>query len=140
MKKKEMKGMADTLPERIITGKCKSHFNYNIEAVVIEDEEGNPKTVYKYDYVVIEGKLTKAKIIKALGDTKLDSVEAIVPEEIETQYNESKEAIQLSEITDLTYAQLDTYIDNHVTDLASAKEFLKKLSKVVLAILKHQNI
>lgn len=135
-----MKGQSDSIPDRIVIGECKSHFNYNIEEVEIEDEEGNPKTVYKYDYVVIEGKLTKAKIQKALADTKLDSVEEIVPEDIETQYNESKEAIRLSEITDITYAELDTYIDNHVTDLATAKEFLKKLSKVVLAILKHQNI
>jgi hypothetical protein len=34
----------------------------------------------------------------------------------------------------LTYNQVDVYIDNNVTDLASAKEFLKKLSKVVLCI------
>ena len=34
----------------------------------------------------------------------------------------------------LTYNQIDTYIDNNVTDLASAKKFLKKLSKIVLYI------
>ena len=43
-----------------------------------------------------------------------------------------KKDIRLSFIQDLTPTQVETYIDNNVTDLASAKEFLKKLSKVVL--------
>jgi hypothetical protein len=41
-----------------------------------------------------------------------------------------------AELADLTFAQLDTYIDNQVADLASAKAYLKKLSKVVLAMIK----
>lgn len=41
-----------------------------------------------------------------------------------------------AELADLTVAQLDTYIDANVTDLASAKTYLKKLSKVVLGIIK----
>ena len=44
--------------------------------------------------------------------------------------------IGLSAISEMTYAQLDTYIDNNVTNLAEAKQYLKKLSKVVLAIVK----
>lgn len=44
--------------------------------------------------------------------------------------------IGLSAISGMTYAQLDTYIDNNVTNLAEAKQYLKKLSKVVLAIVK----
>ena len=135
-----MKGQSDSIPERIIVGKGKSHYNYNIEEVETEDEEGNPKTIYTYDYVVIEGKLTKAKIIKELDNIKLSIEEEFDPDEIEITYNESKEAIQLSEIANLTYSQLDTYIDNHVTDLASAKAYMKKLSKVVLAILRYSNI
>lgn len=39
----------------------------------------------------------------------------------------------------LTYNQIDIYIDNNVTDLASAKEFLKKLSKVVLYLERLRN-
>lgn len=131
-----MKGQSDSIPDRIVIGKCKSHFNYNIEEVVIEDEEGNPKTIYKYDYVEIEGNLTKAKIEKALSDTKLDIVEEIVPEAIEAQYNGSKEAIKLSKLSNLSFEQFDTYITNNVTDLPSAKTYIKELSKVVLAMLK----
>ena len=44
--------------------------------------------------------------------------------------------IGLSAISGMTYAQLDTYIDENVTNLAEAKQYLKKLSKVVLAIVK----
>jgi hypothetical protein len=31
-----------------------------------------------------------------------------------------------------TYDQIDDYIDSNVTDMASVREFLKKLSKVTL--------
>jgi len=34
------------------------------------------------------------------------------------------------------YKKVDNYIDNNVTDLKTAKAFLKKLTKVVLYILK----
>lgn len=40
------------------------------------------------------------------------------------------------DLANLTFGQLDNYIENNVTDLASAKLFLKKLSKVVLAHIK----
>lgn len=135
-----MKSQSDTIPERLITGRGKAHYNYNIHEIEIEDHEGNPKTVYEYDYVVIEGTVTKAKIIEALEDSKLDISEPCNPEELETDYNAAIGAIENSNFTNLTYAQLDTYIDNNVTSLASAKTYLKKLSKVVLAILKYVNV
>lgn len=48
-----------------------------------------------------------------------------------------REAIGIrARIASLTYAQLDQYIDNNVTDLASAKLYLKRLSGVVLAMAK----
>lgn len=40
------------------------------------------------------------------------------------------------EIAQLTFDQLDTYIETNVVDLASAKDFLKKLAKVVLGQIK----
>jgi len=138
-RKKEMKSQSDTIPERIIQGKGKGHFNFNIHQIEIE-EDGIARTVYAYDYVVIEGKLTKSKIIKALEDTKLDIDEEYDPANIETEYTEAKEALGLSDIASMTYAELDTYINNHVTTLAEVKAYLKKLSRVVLAILKYSNI
>lgn len=41
---------------------------------------------------------------------------------------------------DIEYPDVDTYIDNHVTDLASARAFLKKLGKIVLALLKFNGL
>ena len=42
----------------------------------------------------------------------------------------------LEEIAGYSFEQLDTYVENNVTDLASAKQYLKKLSKVSLGLAK----
>ena len=57
----------------------------------------------------------------------------------EAQFDARRQAnndIDLSDIAAMTYAQLDTYIDNNVTDLPSARSYLRKISRIVLAILK----
>ena len=57
----------------------------------------------------------------------------------EAQFDARRQAnndIDLSDIAAMTYAQLDTYIDNNVTDLPSARAYLRKISRIVLAILK----
>lgn len=135
-----MKASSDTEPERLVQSKGKTQYNFNIKEVTVENPDGSTRTAFEYEYVEIYGKVTKSKIIKALEDTKLDIDEEYEPAELETQYENAKEAIKLSNLSEMTYAQLDTYIDNNVTDLASAKTYLKKLSKVVLAILKYQNV
>jgi hypothetical protein len=43
------------------------------------------------------------------------------------------------QIASMTYAQVENYVENNVTDLASAKEFLKILGKAVLATIKIQD-
>ena len=136
----KMKAQSDQEPERFIKSREKTQFNYNIHQVTIEDPEGGTRTAYEYDYLEIEGKVTKAKVLKAMQDAELEENVEFEPSEVESQYNEAKSTINLSEISSLTYNQLDTYIENNVTDLASAKIYLKKLSKVVLAMLKYQNL
>lgn len=131
-----MKATSNKIPERIVKGKGKAHFNYNIKQVSIEEPDGATREAYEYDYVVIKGKITKAKIIKALEDSKLNIEEDYEPSEIETEYNAATEVLKLSELSTLSYEQVDKYIDNNVKDLASTKTYLKKLSKVVLAMLK----
>jgi len=54
--------------------------------------------------------------------------------------NPQSEAYKLSQLYGLTQAQLETYIDNNVTNLAEAKEFLKKLSAVVLWLVKQSRL
>jgi hypothetical protein len=46
----------------------------------------------------------------------------------------------LSFLDGLTYDQVDQYIDNNITTLATAKEFLKKLSKVILMLAKSTHL
>ena len=53
---------------------------------------------------------------------------------------ESIGAIKSSFINGLTTEQINNYIDNNITNLTSAKTFLKKLSKVMLYLLKHSNL
>jgi hypothetical protein len=70
-----MKATSGEEPVRIITGGGKSHYNYNIT-----EFDG----VYEYDYVEIQDKVTKAKIIRALADSKLDIVEEFDADELES--------------------------------------------------------
>jgi hypothetical protein len=70
------------------------------------------------------------------GDIRLTDTDALVT----PTPNPYTESFKLSAIHGLTQAQLETYIDNNVIDLASAKEFLKKLSAVVLWLVKHTNL
>jgi hypothetical protein len=54
--------------------------------------------------------------------------------------NPQIEFYKLSALYGLTQAQLETYIDNNVTNLAEAKTFLKKLSAVVLWLVKQTKL
>lgn len=54
--------------------------------------------------------------------------------------NPQREAYKLSQLYGLTQQQLATYIDNNVTTLAQAKQFLKKLSAVVLCLVKQTRL
>ena len=42
-------------------------------------------------------------------------------------------------IANMTYFEIDEYIDKNVKELSDAKDYLKKLSKVVLSIIKMQD-
>lgn len=135
-----MKGQTNTQPTtNFIQSAGKTQVLYNIVSHVITDESGT-RTVWDYDYVEIAGTVTKQKMIEALQKADAESdIASIIPDDISTQYQDSKSELTLSEISHITYAQLDTYIQNNITDLASAKTYLKKLSRVVLALVKKYN-
>lgn len=135
-----MKATANEEPERLVLGPGKAQYNYNIKQVTVEESDGSTRTAYEYDYEEIVGKITKAKIIKALEDSKLGLSVPCDLEELETDYNAATSAIENSYLANITYSQLDTFIEDNVTNMASAKQYLKKLSKVVLALLKYQNV
>jgi len=134
-----MKGQSDSKPDNMIMSRGKTQVNYNITSEEVTDEHGT-HIVWKYDIVEVEGKVTKLKVIEAMqeADADADSSE-IVPDDIATHHNNAKSERKLSTIANMTYAQTDTYINANVTDLASAREFLKKLTRVILAILNGAN-
>lgn len=68
-----------------------------------------------------------------MADVITDSIDITYP-------NPQKEAYKLSQLYGLTQAQLETYIDSNVTNLAEAKVFLKKLSAVVLWLVKQTKL
>lgn len=49
-----------------------------------------------------------------------------------------RQAEILSILQNVSYDKVDSYIDSHVIDLPSAKLFLKKLSKLVLYMVKEK--
>lgn len=131
------KAQSDTEPPGFVKSRGKTQVNYNAHEIEVEDPDGGIRTAWEYDYVEVEGKVTKVKVLAAIKTEGLeDDPDEWTPDGAATQYSDAKENIDLSGIKDITYAQLDTYINNHVTDMASAKAYLKKLSKVVLAMLK----
>jgi len=53
---------------------------------------------------------------------------------------QARESFKLSQLAGLTQEQLKAYIENNVTTLANAKEYLKKLSSVVLYLVRHTQL
>lgn len=132
-----MKGQSDTIPNRQIKSRGKTQVLYNIiQKDVMDTHTGTVRSIWEYDYVEVEGAVTKAKVMTAIqqSDNETDSSE-IIPDDIVVQYTDAKNEFALSAITKITYAQADTYIDNNIIDLPSAKAYLKKLTRVVLAML-----
>lgn len=131
-----MEGQSDNKPDNLVISNGKTQVNYNVTSEEVTDEHGT-HTVWKYDIVEVEGEVTKAKVIEAMQKADVESDSSIVvPEDISVQHINSKSELALSAIANKTYAQADAYIDANVTDLASARAFLKKLTRVVLAMLK----
>jgi len=115
------------------------YYNYNIEEVQKEIEGSEEtETFYQYNYVTIQGKPTKCKVLEAIkaseSSTATEDVEAVATER-------SAALTQLENIAEMTYVQLDTYVENTFGNLATAqKTALKKLYKTVLAMLKQMDL
>jgi hypothetical protein len=84
--------------------------------------------------------------------TGTDDVEIIfqdigAPEDITDLVNQGRRAYRLRNkdqydnigFENYTSAQINTYIDNNVTDLASVKVILKLFARLILYIIKHMN-
>ena len=53
-------------PGRLTKSRGKTYYNYNIRSEIERDDEGKSRLVFRWDYVVIEGAVTKEKILAAL--------------------------------------------------------------------------
>ncbi len=135
-----IKGQSDTQPENQVQSRGKTQVNFNIQQVEITNEQGT-RLIYQYDFVEVEGKVTKSKVLAAMDKAQLEvDTQGWTPQKTVEQFDESKSKLELSDIANLTYVQLDTYIENNITDLPAAKVYLKKLSAVVLALVKKENL
>jgi len=54
--------------------------------------------------------------------------------------NPQRESYKLSQLYGMTQSELETYIENNVTNLAEAKAYIKKLSAVVLWLVKQSGL
>jgi len=115
------------------------YYNYNITEVQKEPEGGGEaETFYQYNYVRIQGKPTKRKVLDAIEAAESSTVTAEV-EAVATERSTAK--TQLADIAALSYAQVDNYVDNTFGNLPAAqKNALKKLYKTVLAMLKQMDL
>ena len=53
---------------------------------------------------------------------------------------DAKAQIVLSDLANKSYAQIQAYVENNVTDLVSTKVVLKKMALVILALLKERDL
>ncbi|MBT7082336.1 MAG: hypothetical protein HN929_12900 [Chloroflexi bacterium] len=53
---------------------------------------------------------------------------------------DAKAQMALSDISNKTYAQVQTYVDDNVTSLATAKTVMKKMAVMTLALLKERDL
>ena len=114
------------------------YYNYNIEEIEKEIEGGGTETFYRYNYVEIEGTPTKLKVLEAIrrveSSTDTESIESVAT-------NRSEALTQLADVAEMSYTQLDTYVENTFGNLAiTQKTALKKLYKTVLAMLKQMDL
>lgn len=93
----------------------KTVYTFNVTNKTVTDPQtGKTHTVYEYD--------------EAEGDNDGHA----------QQVAESNAALKLAALGNMNYKELDDYIDANVTSIATAKVFMKRLAKAVLAMLKER--
>ena len=98
---------SDSRPAKYTKSRGMTQVAHNIQEV---------NGIWAYDYVEIEGLVTGAKFLEAMRAKNLETDAGDwTPDGVATRLEDSKAAIRLSNITDMTYAELDTYIQNNVT-------------------------
>ena len=93
-----MQASSDTKPAKFIKSRGKTQVNYNIHQVDIVDIDDETRRIWQYEYVEIEGPVTKAKFKEALRKQDLEKGEegkpSWDPDEIKAEYDEEKTRVQ----------------------------------------------
>ena len=89
---------SDTKPAKFVKSRGKTQVNYNIHQVDVIDIDGRTRKIWQYEYVEIEGSVTKAKFKEALRKQDLEKEEGNKPswdpDEIKAEYDEEKTKAQ----------------------------------------------
>ena len=93
-----MKAQSDTKPNRLIRSRGKTQVAHNIKPIVVEDMDGESRTAWEYDYVEIEGRVTRSKILAAIQAQELE-------EEDEVETDAKVEVIETERIKNTTKRQ-----------------------------------
>ena len=93
-----MQASSDTKPAKFVKSRGKTQVNYNIHQVDVKDIEGKSRKIWQYEYVEIEGPVTKAKFKEALRKQELEKEEKDKafwnPDEVKAEYKKEKIKIQ----------------------------------------------
>ena len=89
---------SDIKPAKFVKSRGKTQVNYNIHQVDIVDIDGETRKIWQYEYVEMEGPVTKAKFKEALRKQDLEKGEkdkpSWDPDEIKAEYDEEKTRTQ----------------------------------------------
>ena len=115
-----MKAQSHSIPPRFLpVGNGKYHVNYNIVEDEMEQPEGDPVTVYLYDYVKVD-KLTRDNVINAVIRDKYtqDQVEAIMNNFIDC--NEVDEFLRMQNYREYAKAIADDATQEQIETIQAA--------------------
>lgn len=127
---------ADASPAALVkVSPGKWHYNYNVQAFEVDrDGDGQAETIYRYCYGVMHGAPGRGKIQALIEQNKTGAVDTV-------EADRTDAADKLADIAQMSYAQVETYVENTWGNLPAAqKTALKNLYKAVLAIIKMQDL
>ena len=118
--------------------------NITVGGIIVGYSDGFPLTRKGVEIELMDEtpELIEKLDVKLLGLRREGgrSVDTVVLENVVTTHpNPIKQAYKLSQLYGLTHEQLDTHIDG-ISNLAEAKEFMRKMAHVVLYLVKQTKL
>jgi len=93
-----MQASSDIKPAKFVKSRGKTQVNYNIHQVDVKDIDGKSRKIWQYEYVEIEGPVTKAKFKEALRKQELEGGEEVKPswspDEVKIEYEKEKVSVK----------------------------------------------